>query len=122
SGRGGDGRSPPGDRRLPSRRERTVRSILLHRACGRRCPPGLHRRWPPGAGRGSRPGGAARGTLVGSRNLSPPGRLAPAADGDTAGGGGNLVAAGSGRRPSPGGEVTGAAGRHEPSTPVAAAG
>ena len=35
---------------------------------------------------------------MGSGNPSPPGRLAPAADGDAAGGGGSLVAAGSGRR------------------------
>ena len=45
---------------------------------------------------------------------SPPGRLAPAAAGDAAGGGGSLVAAGPGRRPPPGGEIAGAAGRHEP--------
>ena len=59
---------------------------------------------------------------MGSGNLSPPGRLAPAADGDAAGGGGNLVAAGPGRRPPPGGEIAGAAGRHEPQSPLAAAG
>ena len=35
---------------------------------------------------------------------------------------GNLVAAGPGRRLPPGGEITGAAGRHEPGAAVAAAG
>jgi hypothetical protein len=34
--------------------------------------------------------GAAGGLMVGSGSLSPPGRLAPAADGDAAGGGRNL--------------------------------
>ena len=42
--------------------------------------------------------------------------------GTHAGGGGSLVAAGPGRRPPPGGEIPGAAGRHEPSSPLAAAG
>ena len=121
-GRGGDGPGPPGDRRLPGHRGSAARPILLHRAGGRLCPPGPPGRRPPGAGRGPHPGGAAGGTLVGSGNLSPPGRLAPAAAGDTAGGGGSLVAAGPGRRPPPGGEIAGAAGRHEPSSPLAAAG
>ena len=42
--------------------------------------------------------------------------------GTPAGRGGSLVAAGSGGRPPPGGEIPGAAGRHEPCPPVAAAG
>ena len=53
---------------------------------------------------------------------SPAGRRAPAADGDSAGGGRSLVAAGAGCRPPPGGESAGAAGRHEPGPSVAAAG
>ena len=57
--------------------------------------------------------GAAGGTLVGSRNRSPPGRLAPAADGNAARGGRNLVAAGPGRGPLPTGQIAGAACGHE---------
>ena len=53
---------------------------------------------------------------------SPPGRLAPAAAGDAAGGGGNLVAASPGRCPPSGGEIARTAGRHEPQSPLAAAG
>ena len=83
---------------------------------------GRPRRRSPGTGRGPRPGGATRGTLVGSGSLSPTGCLTPAPAGDTAGGGRNLVAAGPGRRPPPGGEIAGTARRHEPGTPVAAAG
>jgi predicted ATPase len=67
-------------------------------------------------------GGAAGGTLVGSRNLSPPGRRAPAAAGAADGGGRNLLTAGPGRRLPPGGQIAGAAGRHEPQSPLAAAG
>src|SRR5712691_8647378 len=66
--------------------------------------------------------GAMRQTGMGSGNLSPPGRLAPAAAKDTAGGGGSLVAAGSGCGLPPGGESTGAACRHEPQPTLAAAG
>src|SRR4029453_17411285 len=99
-----------------------VRPFLLHHAGGSLCPPRLHGRRPPGAGRGPHPGGAARGTLVGSRNRSPPGRLAPAATGDATGGGENLLPAGLGNRPPPGGQVAGAAGRYEPGPAVAAAG
>jgi class 3 adenylate cyclase len=45
-----------------------------------------------------------------------------AAAGDTASGGGNLVAAGSRRRPAPGGKVAGAAGCHESESALAATG
>src|SRR5262249_52610143 len=86
------------------------------------CPPGPHGRRPSGAGGGPRPGRAAGGTLVGSGSLSPPRRLAPAPDGDAAGGGRGLVATGPRRRLPPGGEVAGTARRHEPEPPVAAAG
>ena len=65
--------------------------------------------------------GAARGTLVGSGSLSPPGRLLLRQAWHT-GEGGNLFPAGPGRRPPSAGQVLGAAGRHEPGAPVAAAG
>src|SRR6266571_1804844 len=121
-GRGGDSTDTPGNCLLSGHWGSANGSILVHHVGGSLCPPGPRGRRPPGAGRGPHPGGAAGGTLVGSGNRSPPGRLAPEASGDPAGGGGNLVAAGSGRRPSPGGEVTGAARRHEPQSPLAAAG
>ena len=79
-GRGRHGTAPPGDRRLAGHRGSAVRPLLLHPARGSRCPPGPPGRRPPDAGRGPHPGGAAGGTLVGSGNLSPPGRRAPAAD------------------------------------------
>jgi hypothetical protein len=59
---------------------------------------------------------------VGSRNLSPAGRRAPEAVGDATGGGGTLGAAGSRRRPRPGGAVVGVAGGDEPEPPVAVPG
>ena len=118
----GDGPGPPGDRFLSGHRGSECGSILVHRAGRSLCPPGPPGRRPPGTGRGPHPGRAARGTLVGSGSLSPPGRLAPAADGDIAGGGRSLVAAGPGCRPPPGGKITGAARRHEPQSPLAAAG
>jgi class 3 adenylate cyclase/tetratricopeptide (TPR) repeat protein len=118
----GDGPGPPGNHRLASHWDSIDPPILVHRAGGRRCPPGPHSRRPAGAGRGLHPGGAAGGALVGSGSLSPPGCLAPAAAGDATGGGGNLVAAGPGRRSPPAGESAGAARRHEPRSPLAAAG
>src|SRR4029434_5022890 len=90
-GRGGHGTGPPGDRRLAGNWGSAGCFILLRRAGRRLCPPRPHGRRPPGAGRGPHPAGAAGGTLVGSGNLSPPGRLAPAAAGNTAGGGGRLA-------------------------------
>src|SRR5262249_24536695 len=121
-GRRGDGPGTPGDCRREGHWGSGARPILVHRAGGRLWPSGPHGRRPPDAGRGPHPGGAAGGTLVGSRNLSPAGRLAPAAPGDAAAGGGNLVAAGPGCRPPPGGKIPGTAGRHEPEPPLAAPG
>jgi class 3 adenylate cyclase/tetratricopeptide (TPR) repeat protein len=43
----------------PGHRGSGASPILVHRAGGRRCPSGPPRRQPPGAGRGSHPGGAA---------------------------------------------------------------
>jgi tetratricopeptide (TPR) repeat protein len=121
-GEEGDSTGPPGDRHLAGHWGSGVGPILVHLAGRSLCPPGASGRWPPGAGRGPYSGGTARGTLVGSGSLSPAGRLAPAAAGDAAGGGGSLVAASPGRRPSPGGEIPGAAGRHEPQSPMATPG
>ena len=58
-GEAGHGPGPPGDRRLAGHRGSAARPILLHHAGGSLCPPGPHGRWPPGAGRGPHPGGAA---------------------------------------------------------------
>ena len=58
-GEAGSGPGPPGDRRLAGHRGSAARPILLHRAGRRLCPPGPHRRRPPGTGRGPHPGGAA---------------------------------------------------------------
>ena len=79
-GRGRHRTAPPGDRRLAGHRGSAVRPLLLPDARGSLCPPGPPGRWPPDAGRGPHPGRAAGGTPVGSGNLSPPGRRAPAAN------------------------------------------
>ena len=50
---------------------------------------------------------------MGSGSLSSPGRVAPAADGATAGGGGSLLSSGPGRRPPPRGEIPGVACGHQ---------
>ena len=90
-----------------------ARRILSH--CWRRSLPTwatrktASRRWPRPT-----PWWSNTRNACGKRKSSPPGRLAPAAAGDATGGGGSLVAAGPGRRPPPGGEIAGAAGRHEP--------
>jgi predicted ATPase len=60
--------------------------------------------------------------LGGGGAVSPPGKLAPAADGDTAGGGGDLVAAGPGCGPPPGGKIAGVAGRYDSESALAPAG
>ena len=122
AGRGESIPDTPGGRRLAGHWCRTDHFMVLHLAGGGLRPSGPHGRGPPSAGRGPHPGGAAGGTLVGGGNPSPAGCLAPAAAGDPAGGGGSLVAAGPGRRPPPAGQVAGAAGRHEPGSPLAAAG
>ena len=83
----------------PCARQR-ARWSRLFGAAGRRLRArgaGRGRACHPGRGAGGRAGHGR--TLGGGRAISPPGAHAPAADGDTAGGGGNLVAAGIGRRP-----------------------
>src|SRR5215471_14766569 len=124
AGPGRDGKDPdtPWNSCLAGHWGGAGRPLLLHPASRSLCRLGPSGRRPPGAGRGPHPGRAARGSLVGSRNRSPARCLAPTAAGDTTGGGGSLVAARPGRRPSPGGEIAGAAGCHEPGTPVAATG
>ena len=84
---------PTGDHHLASHWGSGVGPTLVRLAGRSLCPPGPSRRRPPGAGRGPHSGGAAGGTLLGSGNLSPAGRLAAAADGDITGGSRNLVAA-----------------------------
>src|SRR5262249_26254673 len=116
------GTGPPGNRCLSVPRGSGVRPILLHHAGGHLCPPGPHGRRPPGTSRGPLPDGATGGTLVGGRNLSPPGGLAPAAAAAATGGGGSLVAAGPGRRPPPGGQIAGATSCHESEPALASSG
>jgi predicted ATPase len=99
---------------LPETPERTQHAVTLYIALGAAM--------QMAKGQAAPEAEHAYSQLVGSRSLSPPGRLAPAADGDATGGGGSLVAASPGRRQPPGSEIPGAAGCHESGPALAAAG
>ena len=99
--------------------------------CGAVCPGpaggGVWGRWTPrrrGCRRSPRrtPWWTPRSCGLRGGAVSPQGGLAAAAAGAGCGAGGSLFPAGPRRRPPPAGEVLGAARRHEPGAPVAAAG